>query len=808
VATDSLTADPLPPPGAGGDAVGAPSRPAPAVGVGSPGGGAGEAGAGAGRPGSAETAAAVLQLCGELVLQDPPALPPTIARSWASVGLELIDLLLNPDHIVRVTEVLTLRNTLMLDRRVQLDISLDRLSREQEEGATQLSVLVSNRVGLDEAHSGRERLWVPLDSVPRPIPVAVTVADTNGEPLPRPPQLAVRRALASALDHILLESLRADPDVDQPGRPVHTMMRQDYPSRWLLQSAIQSIAQLGPTSRRARDRLCALQARVPALELELSEPGIEPRVVVDALALAERPSPSYATALTVVREVLLADGPFLELLRLVHGHYFVVAGLDRRARDHMVSYDLPDSEALADSAIRSLHRRLRAAFDPRQHNYCAHIQVPLPDNVDQYNLDVQAASREGAAVHNEVSLVGAIHFDGHPVRSAIEALSACADRLEGSVGDAWPDDTAARRIGYVASRAAPALDALDAVVDHQDQAADELEARAGRASKRIVQHVFARLRTTTAAARERLGAARQQLGDLVACLRRHDGDLPPSRVRGATAAVRDAIGAMEHPLLTRRLVSSELTGREVGRLRLDRSVMAAPAGSRARTLEVWATVSDESRPYAHGAIGPPLGMAVLVYLAGALLFDALAWPFHVARLVDETIASRQADAVVGVLLLIPGFALTQFKLPDRWSVSGWLHRPGHLFVLVAIVTLGVTSIVVATQVGGGPESSSTHPHIVLWTFRAALGVFGVCTLWATVAALLRKWYSWRPKGLRSLLDVEPAGWSSGTAPDPAAWSSQRRRPWLSKLWRYGGKPPDADFDLTRPSPSASRQDVP
>lgn len=759
----------------------------------------------------AEMKVVLLQLCGELLLQTPPARPPTIVRSNATIGLELLDLLLNPDHVLRITEELTLRNTLTLERRVRLDISLDRLSRQQENGASQVSALVSGRVGLDEATpSGPERLWLPLDTVPRPISVAVTATGVEGTPLPRPPQPAVRRALAAALDHILLESLRAHPDLDIEEQAVHVLMH-DNPARWLLQSALQSVAEFGAATHRAYERLQVLSTCGPDPDPTTVGSAADLGSFVEALTRAEQPSPAGKTALRVVQTVLMWDRPFLELLRLVHDHYFVVAGLDQRIRYHIVEYDLPESDAITESALRSPYQRLRGGFDPREHNYSAHIKVPLPDNVDEYNLYVNAASK-GAAAPNEVSLIGVVHFGGHPVRSSLEALSTCADQLDATLvtinagdheDDSPSDDIVARKLAYIASQAAPALDRIDAVADQQNRAADELEARSGWASTRLVKQLFRGLRTVATTARGLIGQARDDLGALLDCLRQDD--IRPVQVEQATAAMRDTIGAMEHPLLARRLVSSELTGREIGRIRLSRSRGTSPTGVRPRMLEVWATMTDEARPYALAAIGPPVGLAILVYLAGALLFDAATWPFHVARLTGEVTANREADAIVAVLLLIPGFALTQLKLPDRWSVSGRLHRPGHFFVMVAIVTLGATSIVVATQVGG---LTAIHPHILLWTLRTALAVFVICSLWATLAAVLRKRYSWRPKGLRVLLGAQPTV-SSGRQrswPAPIGRLLSTLRSWSTHFWRYDSKPPDVDFDLTKPGESPWKGD--
>jgi hypothetical protein len=790
--------------------------------------------------GPARTCEALLQLCGEILLRQPPGWRPSIVRAGEAVGLELLDLLLNPDHVLRKTEELTLRNTLVLGRRVRLDISLDQLSRQQEEGAMQLSALVSRRVGLDGpggsrdrgglddaaapegslgdvAVTGSERLWIPLDTVPRPLAVAVTVTGADGMPLPRPPQREVHQALEAALYHILRESLRVHPDFDADTaseQPVNLLMRHDETSRWLLQSALVAVCRLGPGTPRYDERMEVVRSRLT--QPEPTDPtGEQLFAMLDGLAETEADASPRRTALRVLRDAVSYDVPFLELLSLVHGHYFVVAGLDRSVRDHSVQFELPESEALDDSVIKSPHQRSRRMLDLREHNYTVRALVPVPDNVRQFNLLVRTTPDANAYSYNEVSLIGALRYDDHPGQSALDALRTCADEIAACLasldddadgGPAAPGSDASSpvdaqamklKIGFVATRAVAALDRLEAIVVAQHHAADELEARWGRASSRTVKRSASKLRTVTTEARNQLRAARRELDELMSLL---DGTgSVRSQVLSTTEALRSGVRAMEHRLLATQLVSNELPGQEVARIIIDRSTLPSASAPRPRILEVWSTVTDEARPYASSAVGPPLSLAVLVYLTGAMLFDTLAWPGHVGRLLPGTISTGAPDAVVAVLLLVPALAATQFTVPDRWSVAGLLRRPARLFVLAAIGVLGATAMVVATQVGGS-EDAPGRPGLVLGTFRAALGFFMAWSLWAGVAAWLRSRYSWRPKGLRSLFGIE-----TFVGPERKTRTTTRpARRYLTLLGRYvsyDNKAPDANFDLTLPTRS-------
>jgi hypothetical protein len=767
----------------------------------------------------------LFQLCGEILLQPIPSRQPPIVRAGAGVGLELFDLLLNPDHVLRVTEELTLRNSLMLGRRMKIDIALDRLSRQQEEGAAQLSALISDRVGYDVAgHVGSERLWVPVDTVPRPVSVPVEVTTTDGADLPRPVQREVKRALDAALWHVLRESLRAHPDFERPGKAVNIVMRSNDAARWLVQDALLSVTKVPPGAPRYRQRDEKVRRRLDGTDIA-TVVGDDLHDAVVRLAGDDADPTPQQQALRVVRDALWNDGPFLELLRLVHRHYIVVVGLERSVRDHTVQFDLPANEALDNSVMTNALARFRRAFDPREHNYTMHVQIPLPDNVRQYSLPVTTASVGGAPSNNEVSLVGAIHYDDHPGRPAIEALRACAKELQaafqacealpptgGPSADDVPadqlSDTQARSVVFVARRALAAVGLLDHIVDQQQEAANDLEERWKEASRWKVSESFEAMRAMTTEAGVRLGEARKEVQPLAS-----DEDPPKVTLEGlrdAQVALEEAARATDRPLLGTRLVSNELPGQEVARIRLGQSTMLSGVGLRPRMLEVWATISDEAVPYVFSAVGPPLSLAVFVLVTGWLLFSTAWWwlPLHTWDMARVTIETGSSDAMAAVLLLSPAFALTQFRLPDRRSVAGRLRRPVHFFILVAIALLALVSMVVATQVGAAyPPEEGGHPHLVLWVFRVTLWLLALSTARACIATVMRRFYAWRPKGLAAFFRSEspPVVGAVSWARRLLRWLGRPFR-WLTRViltFRYDRKEPDAEFDLTLPTRSLS-----
>ena len=95
--------------------------------------------------------------------------------------------------------------------------------------------------------------------------------------------------------------------------------------------------------------------------------------------------------------------------------------------------------------------------------------------------------------------------------------------------------------------------------------------------------------------------------------------------------------------------------------------------------------------------------AVLIAVVGFLFAAFLAgspWPFDAgsrARLG----AIRNADAVVGVLLLVPGFLYTRLGLADRRSISGRLRALPRAVANLCIVVIAMVAATVASGLSGG-----------------------------------------------------------------------------------------------------------
>jgi len=114
--------------------------------------------------------------------------------------------------------------------------------------------------------------------------------------------------------------------------------------------------------------------------------------------------------------------------------------------------------------------------------------------------------------------------------------------------------------------------------------------------------------------------------------------------------------------------------------------------------------------------------AVLVAVVGFLFAAFLAgdpWPFGADSRVRLG-AIKDADAVIGVLLLVPGFLYTRLGLADRHSISGRLRALPRAVANVCIAVIAVVAAAVASGLSGGWVQFAFATMVVLPLAAATL----------------------------------------------------------------------------------------
>jgi hypothetical protein len=686
------------------------------------------------------------ELFGEIVLSDPCHRQPRIVRPGVAAGLELLDLILNPDHVVRTTEDLSFAGALALRRQFRVDVMLDRVSSQREAGASQLAALLSERTAMDAGRAAR--LWTPLLHIPRPVVVPIDLYDSDGLLLPRPPQNEIRTLLEAAVYHLLRESLYADPDFEREDSQLGLLLRTADVARWTLQAAVLAVCESSTARPRSQRRVDAVLAAAGGTDVAQLDDERLAKVVEDVQ------DPDKRLALAVLHGKVAWLPALLELVELIQGNYFIIAGLDPAHRDHSVRFALPDVEASPASPDRRLVHRIQQMLDPRDHNFTARIRLRVPTGVGQYRVQLTSSVDAEGESETSMAVVATLSLRPRPAGQDLAAIRSCRDRLCDDLARLPGHDRTT--VNYEATEAWEALQSLRALAAEQRSRASDMRMRWSGVSSRLFGWQARDLEDSADALLTAVAAASACAEDLarltspLSVVREQgegDGD-----VRALAQALVDALdgvtAAAADPLLDVHLSGDDAPGHEVGRIRVNRPVLRAAAHVEAKAMDVWVTMSDEALPYAASMLLPPLGLFAFVWLFGALLFESVFWmtSYSLADGVRAGVLDRPADALAAILLLIPGIAVTLVRMPKTSSVRARLRRAARTQVYTAVATLGVCATVVATRAGSDP-TERLDLLLVLRVLRGAGWVFAAWIAWSVCAWAVRGTFVWMPKGL-------------------------------------------------------------
>jgi hypothetical protein len=480
--------------------------------------------------------------------------------------------------------------------------------------------------------------WVPVALLPRTTAVPVDIRDAAGTRVPRLTEHEVGQLVAAGLCRLLRGILE-----NLPGDPdLDRLLHKAHEAEWLLQLAVQRLLTERRSPREPRRRA--------APDGVVDGHGAQNR------ALAER-------VLEKHRDGELRD--YLELLETARTHDLVVVGLDAGTDEHLLTYDTPLVVAAEASRGRRTGNVLRSVSDGYGLEYRSGISPGIP----AYHLVV----------------------DTEPgVDIARMYLSTDAD--EAVVGTVAPD-----------------------LVLLAERVAEERRAPAHRARHKILElAVQTTLRTLAELVRRRRWECAQAGlpepdGSMVACATLGRIAVGGEGVRTRAGEVDSSI--LLHPLLTPdllRAAAAELVEQEVGR---DLSLENDPSSNRAHaywrgpgpagaTVGVVAAMQlrDTSSSGPRAVRTYALAVAVAGYVLAAFLADSF-WPFGSAATAPLS-RIPDADAVVAVLLLVPGFLYTRLPLAGPHTVAGHLRALPRMVAHCCIGIVAMVALAIAAALPG------------------------------------------------------------------------------------------------------------
>jgi hypothetical protein len=579
-----------------------------------------------------------------------PTAPLTFPSREAALGLALMDLSFRLDHLARLSEHLTLMDRGHMSRAISVDVDLD---------------LISGRLRDTLMVPGDAALWVPVSRYSRRDLAPVVIRDSNGEVVPRLSHRDANRVTAAAFVKLLFMLINAHDDVSAPASPIHQLRHTHQRSRWLIEAAITELIMVG------------------------SPVGQPLHTPLDHAELPAREGNSQAVrdlALLGLDALFPVDGgdrlliPFARLLQLATRQYILVAqlGLDRPRR--FLTWDAPLLPAQHRPApLQTLAKNVL----PVNREFVVEYETEIPRSVKAYHLTLE--------VRQEISVrrfLMASDVDEEFVEVLAEDLESVARRAA-RLGDhhkllELEMQGIASRLAELGRRRLVDLAGYEAYL-----ARLPIPVGPGSApppARLTADQVIAALSAGDCSLEVLAAFCAHYAADGLQHLAR--SGLPGPALLNIAAGLRAAqVG---------RDVTTDNDPREHGAHAHWRrpSVELSPKSTEPVRVFAFMALADEAPALIESITRMVAGLALVVLGIGTLLSGGVAWLYSSA--VSEDFAPDQADAVVAVLLLVPGLLLARLDLPSTKSVLGQLHKFQRTLAAASVVVTTALAIVVGT----------------------------------------------------------------------------------------------------------------
>lgn len=594
----------------------------------------------------------------------PPSAPLVFAHEDQVRGLSLLDAGLRLSHITRVTESLAYAHRGSLSRSVSADIDLTLLP-----GPT-LEILGDWR---SRTVDGTPRHWIPVARHSRVELSSVDVSLNNGDLLPRLPQRDCSELLAVALLRILRMTMAASMHASTVDSEVYRALNRNHRSVWTLEKAIsQYVHQGGSEGQRA----LALWADDISVR--------DPRATAPSAPPEDHPESIRQRAMALMGELFPDPGdPFFELVKVAAGDHLLVVGIPAVSQIVQVRYEAPLLRAHAPNSIGRASREMFRGLVPSGADFVLDYETTIPRHARSFHLDV--------SVDPDIT-----------IRSCVM-----------SSDDDAPDLQEFTRAVDALADAAPKWSPHVKIVEHELQVA--LMRLSGLLERRSAELVsWLRTRGVTPQSRKNR------------LLRHENAEGSPWRSQRSTlrnllvAARRQQLGELAH-LTTEpgfseaeelQRLSQRVQQLEVGwSAMLDNDardqhahvhwtpkISVTRPGSATIHARLRVVLADEKPALAESVRAMIFGLAGIVYLLGYVDSHTWLWflPWHPHAWAEVKFSSfGQADAVIAVLLVVPGILVGRLDLPHPDTVLGQLRLFPRRLAYLAVITTTVLGVAIA-----------------------------------------------------------------------------------------------------------------
>jgi hypothetical protein len=575
-----------------------------------------------------------------------PTSPPPCNSYQEAFGLNLLALALRLEHVDRMAEALTLADSTHMTRSVSIDVNLTVLTPDQRQA------LRSDPDGTNDPAA----VWLPVARQARTDQAPVVVRDATGAVMPRATHQETARALTQGMSKAFRMFLEADPRSSDPDDPLYGVRHGLHRSRWLVQATIAHLIDNG-------GRMANLTAD-----------HAKRNRATDSESIRER-------AEQAVVQLFPPDSAFLKLLDIASSEYLLVTEVPTTKPQAFLQYDAPvmpaRSEDLRDRAS------IRGGLLP-QHEFTVRYQTIIPRAVNSYHVTIEVPAEIAVRRFFLTSDV-----DGPALRTLVNDIRAVADEY------------------------------------------DELNAVSPKLLEQELQSIASRLAEFGRRRHRDLDSFKQYLEECYAGFTRRRPALPKGEhdkhfvtwlARFAQQYEADQYRKLADGVFTADVLRSLADRLEASEMDRDLYVdndprdnaghghwRRRPFGSDPQSVEpveanVYVALVDDPPSLASNVSRLLLAVTALVLAFGAILNPRLFAGFPLLNGLSGRLAPEladndtfgSADAVVTVLLLVPGLLLARLDIPSARSVLGRLRLFPRYVAYVAMTIATALALCVAT----------------------------------------------------------------------------------------------------------------
>jgi hypothetical protein len=617
-----------------------------------------------------------------------PTSPPPHDSYQEALGLNLLALALRLEHIDRMSEELSLADSTHMARSVSIDVNMNVLTPEQ-----------LHALRADPTQESRPAaVWIPVARQSRTDLAPVVVRDAGGEVVPRLTQVETAQALIHGMSKAFRMFLNSDQRTEDPENLLHDIRHGLNRSRWLIEATIANMIdtggrQSGPvpgrsTRHRATDSDSIRDKAAQAVELLFPD-----------------------------------DSAFLRLLDIAASQYLLVAQVHTNKTQAFLRYDAPVMPA-RDRELRG--RATIARWNWFRHEFSVRYATVIPRAVNSYHVtlevppeiqirrffltsDVDAPALRSLV--NDMRAVADSYDDLHEVSPKLLELE-----LQGIVSRLA--EFGRRRYRDLESFMSYIEDCYSTFSRHRPRFPARTEPDASPAA---AESIVPQRRIVTGLAHLSHQYETDNLRKLA------DGLVGPTELRRWADALTDS-------QIHSDIYVDNDPRENAGHAHWQRR----PFGAETQSVEpvsatVYMALVDDPPSLASNVSKLLLAVLVMVLGFGALLQPQLFSGLPLLGPLGERLGMAthdggvisSADAIVTMLLLVPGLMLSRLDIPSAKSVLGRLRLFPRYVAVTAVIIAGGLALTVAA----GRDDRLAAPFVIaicaLLVLAVLVGVDGV-----------------------------------------------------------------------------------